>query len=124
MSELLKLSIEHPYYCSESNYYSNEASTKWETMSDFLDDMEKSDIDMNLVFRWDIKPNRDYDTDEILGGYYAEIFIIHQRKGIFHPCLIGEVTEKDVPRLKEYLSKHWDYLCELWQPLAELKEDV
>ena len=119
MSELKKLAVEHPYYCSESNYYRNEASTRWETMTELLDDMGESDVDMNLVFRWDIKPKRDYETDELTGGYYAEIFIIHQRKGIFHPCHIKSVTEADIPKLKEYLLKSWGTLNELWEPLSD-----
>ena len=118
MSELSKLAVEHPYYCSELNYYSNEATTNWDSMSDFLGDMENSDVDMNLVFRWDIHPNTDVETEEKTGGYYAEIFIIHQRKGVFHPCLIKNIVEADVPRLKEYLSKHWACLNALWIPLT------
>ena len=55
-NEMMGMAVEHPYYCSESNYYSNKPSMTWETMTEFLDEFEGTDIDMNLVFRWDIKP--------------------------------------------------------------------
>lgn len=116
--KLKDLAIEHPYYCSESNYYSNEAATKYNSMSDFIDDFKDADIDMNLVFRWDVHQNRDYDTDELINGYYAEVFMMHQRKGIFHPIYISEITEEEVQPFIEYLKPHLECLMKLWQPLT------
>ena len=45
------VSCEHPYYCSDGNYYSNEPNQRYETMTEFLDDFEDADINMNLVFK-------------------------------------------------------------------------
>lgn len=112
------LLVDHPYYCSESNYYSNEASTKWNTMTDYLDEFEDSDINMNMVFRWDVKQKRDMGTDELIDGYCAEIFMMHQRKGIFHPHWISNVTENEIERFEAYLKIHWEHIKELWVPIG------
>jgi len=98
----------HPYYCSDSNYYSNEASSNFESMTDFLDSFEDCDVDMNLVFRWDIRKNDDDDM------YYAEIFMMLQRKGIFKPIMIDSVLESEVERFEKYLMKHKKVLNMLW----------
>ena len=114
--------IDHPYYSSDSNWYSNEAGETWESMTDFLDEYEDADVDMNLVFRWDIHENTDDESDKPLGTYSAEIFIIHQRKGIYSPQRIESVKEDEIPRLKEYLAKHWAQMRKMWEPIS-LKEN-
>ncbi len=68
-SALDDLLAEHPYYCSESNYYSNDANAEWETMTDFLAEFDSADVDMNLVFRWDIRQRDKGNPDR----YYAEV---------------------------------------------------
>ena len=35
---LEKLAVDHPYYCSDSNFYSNEPNQRYETATEFLDD--------------------------------------------------------------------------------------
>ena len=120
---LAALLVDHPYYCSESNYYSNDAGATWETMTDFLAEFESGDVDMNLVFRWDIK-QRD---EENPGRYYAEVCMMQQRKGIFSPHHIKHINEEEAIRFKGYLEKHWETLKAMWQPLAanaKLRRDV
>lgn len=118
MTEIEKMAVKHDYYCSESNYYSREPSQKFETMTEFLDCMEDADIDMNLVFRWDIKNRSDDDEGIKVGRYYAEVFIIMQRKGIFKPCFISHVNEAEIPRFKAYLEKHWQTMLQIWTPVS------
>lgn len=112
--ELVKLAANHPYLCSDSNYYSNEAGAEWETMTDFLAKFENADEDMNLVFRWDIR-QRDEDNP---GRYYAEVFMMHQRKGIFSPHYIRHINEDEAIRFRAYLEKHWKVLRAMWEPLS------
>jgi len=114
-SELSALLAEHPYYCSESNYYSNEPSQTWETMSEFLDQFENADIDMNLVFRWDVRPR---DEENTAGRYRAEVFIMHQRKGIFSPHQIKHINEEEAKRFRKYVEKHWETLRKIWEPIS------
>lgn len=112
------LATEHPYYCSDSNYYSNDPSKTWETMTDFLAEFEEADIDMNLVFRWDVK-HHDEDNP---GRYYAEVFIIHQRKGLFAPHHIKNINEEESARFAKYLKRHWEVLQKIWIPICEIPD--
>lgn len=112
--KLKDLAVNHPYYCSDNNYYSREPENEWDTMTEFLDEFEDADIDMNLVFRWDI-----HAPDEGEKEYHGEIFIMHQRKGIFAPHRIKLVTENEVDRLVAFLQKHFDRLNEIWSPLRK-----
>ena len=108
------LLADHPYYCSESNYFSNEAGATWETMTDFLAEFEDADVDMNLVFRWDVH-QRD---EENPGRCWAEVFMMAQRKGIFAPHQIKHINEEEALRFRAYLEKHWQRLQEVWSPLS------
>lgn len=115
MSRLKELAAKHLYYCSESNYYSNEAAMYYSTMSDFLDEFEGADIDMNLCFRWDVHAP---DEDEDRHWYSASVFIMQQRKGKFVPVSIAEIVESDVERFEKYLHAHHDHLIDLWTPVS------
>lgn len=117
MSTLDKLAVDHPYYCSENNYYSNEASMRYETMTEFLDDFEGADEYLNLCFRWDIKPRGENGSK--YGRYRAEVFLMLQRKGIFKPVQIEHINEAEADRFKEYAQRHWALLRSMWEPISE-----
>ena len=57
----------HPYYCSHSNYFSNDCGFEYECWSDFYEEFADFDIDYNLVFRFDIYDTNDqgYDEEEL-----------------------------------------------------------
>lgn len=118
MSLLNQLAKSHPYYCSDSNYYSNEPREVFETMTDFLDDFENCDIDLNLCFRWDITQDVDDDENEI-GTYNADVFLILQRKGIFKPCHINSISESEAERFNNYINNHWLKIKSLWNPVSK-----
>lgn len=107
------LAIDHDYYCSESNFYSNDASLSYETFKEFLDEFEDADVDMNLVFRWDLKK---YDDSDISKGYYMEIYQMKQRKGIFTPIEIVKFEEDDIEGFVKYIKPHIDKLKNIWKP--------
>lgn len=110
--ELKDLSIDHDYYASDSNYYSNDARGHYNTWADFYEEFKDADIDMNLVYRWDITKR-----DES-GRYYMQVVIIAQRKGIYMPIHIDYVDEKDVPQIKEFMKPHFEKLLSIWNPLS------
>jgi hypothetical protein len=110
--ELKDLAIEHDYYASDSNYYSNDASGHYSTWADFYEEFKDADIDMNLVYRWDIT---EMDKSK---RYYMQVVIIAQRKGIYMPIHIDYVDEKDVPQIKEFMKPHFDKLLSIWNPLS------
>lgn len=71
---MLKQQTNHSYYCSDTNYYSDEASLEFDSVTEFLDGFEDADVDMNLCFRFDIG-ERNVDSDiEDYGKLYAEFF--------------------------------------------------
>lgn len=109
---LKELAIEHDYYASDSNYYSNDAGCKYDTWADFYEEFKDADIDMNLVYRWDIFER------EKSKRYYMQIYIIGQRKGIYMPIYINYIDEQDVPQIKEFLKPHFEKLISIWQPLS------
>ena len=109
---LKELAINHPYYASESNYYSKDASSSYQTMSEFISEFTDADIDMNLIYRWDVHKHDKVET------YWAEVFIIHQRKGIYSPVVIHHFAEDEVSAFVSLVSKHKEKLLELWKPIA------
>lgn len=119
MSRLQTLAAaNHPYYCSESNYYSNEAAERFATMTDFLDEFEGADIDLNLCFRWDVTEHMNDDDTAGIGLYGAEVFLMLQRKGIFKPCTIRSIEEHEAERFERYLRKHAEKVAEIWAPIT------
>ena len=117
MKTLKELSIEKPYYCATGNYFSNEVNGEFDTMTDFLAEFKDADIDMNYMFRFDIKPRDDENTET--GREYAEIFLMLQRKGIFKPCYVKHINEEEAIQFSEYAKKHWEYTQKLWSPLSK-----
>ena len=103
----------HQYYCSDNNYHSSEASARFNTVADFLDNFEETDIDLNLCFRFDIEKHDN-------GDLYAEFFLMLQRKGIFMPIhCVSYNPETESERLESYLKKHYAVMMNLWTPLSE-----
>lgn len=116
MKTIKELAIDHAYYCSTANYFSNEAGQKYNTWPEFYSDFHDADIDYNLIFRWDIKEHTT-DNDKGLGTYWMEIFFIQQRKGIFFPVVIHRVFDEDVETIVSLLKTHAEYLTTLWKPI-------
>lgn len=135
IKELHQASQNHPYYCSESNYYSNDPAMEFPDFPSFMAEFSDADVDMNLCFRWDLAsrdPNDNkndsgihYSEEEMEdikeqieehGHYYLNLFLIQQRKGIFKPIYIVNFEEKDIPEFIKYLEPHISKLKELWKP--------
>ena len=116
ITTIKQLAVKHDYYCSESNYFDSSRSDNYKTFKQFSDQWLNADIDMNLCFRWDVKQ---YEDEDVKGNltYSMEVFIMQQRKGIFYPIYIENVTDEDVPSILEYLKPHQEKLLSLWKPL-------
>src|SRR4051812_18834833 len=82
---------DHAYYCSESNYYApgnDQPYTAYKTWQAFAEAEAGSDLDYNLVFRWDWREGDDWGAGVYTGDdYYRNgkllIFFMGQRKGLF-----------------------------------------
>lgn len=108
--KLKDLAIDHDYYCHDNNYYSNDAALKYDTFSDFYEEFQDADVDMNLIFRWDLGKR---DNSE---RHYLQLFMINQRKGIFRPIYISLFDEKDIELFIKYLKPHIEKLKSIWKP--------
>jgi hypothetical protein len=123
------LMVDHPYYCSDNNYYSRDAAQSHEKWSDFYDEYKDADEDMNLIFRFDVKKWEE-DSDEHserpfkAGDLYVEIFMMQQRKGIFRPHMIYNIKESDFEEIKEILQRHYNRLQEMWRPFSNKGEKI
>ena len=92
----------HSYYCSSSNFRTTEYPLMFPCWDDFLSEFKDSDMDLNLVFRWDVWPKDDADGDDD-GTFTLEVFIIKQRKGEFMPCVVT-VRRDDEPSIVDFLN--------------------
>lgn len=116
--KLEDLAVKHSYYCSDSNWTERKAGGIYETMTEYLNEMESSDVDLNLCFRWDVL--KDYDDDgNHTGKYSAMVFIMQQRKGRFCPHYIRSITELETERFVLYIQKHAEMIKNIWKPIIK-----
>lgn len=115
---LKDLAVDHPYYANRSNFYSRDAQFNYDTWASFFEEWGDAEIDMNLVYRFDVYENGDEETSQKLGTYNMQITQIGQRKGIYKVMLIDLVTEDDVPAIVAYLRPYWEQMKQLWQPFS------
>jgi len=120
---LKQLSMDHDYYCNNSNYYSNEAALEYRTWEEFYNEFGQADVDMNLCFRWDVKEILIGEEETPTGRYCMYVYIMGQRKGKFVPVSIGSVLEENIPSITKYLGMHWEKLDSIWSPISP-KEDL
>jgi hypothetical protein len=112
------LDVEHSYYCSESNYHSNDMNGDFESWEEFLQEYGDADEDFNLLFRWDVLPR--YEDDELEDGQrILMLFFMQQRRGAFAPVTV-KVNESDEPGIIEYLKPKWEHMKQLWMPFPEM----
>jgi len=124
--------VEHPYYCTEGNFFSSQSNYKtiheFKSWADFLSEMGDADKDYNFMFRWDWDET-DGDTGESTytgDDYYRNgrlgMFFMHQRKG-FHSTSIVEVCRADEPAVIEYLRGYWQHMQAMWEPFSTAGKD-
>lgn len=122
----------HRYYCHNSNYYADNLET-FDTWAEFrdawLDDELRIDHDYNHCFRFDITPMVDFENDVVHGDRFSlYLYMMLQRKGIFVPIRIIDITDADMPEIERYLADCWDYMRGQWveldQPPSYLKGSI
>lgn len=117
----------HAYYCTEGQFFSTQERyrTIWEFKSwaDFATEMGKSDMDLNLLFRWDWSEEDDetgeqsYKGDDHYRNGRLSLFFMRQRKGYHSTCIV-EVCRADEPQVIAFLRPRLNYLKALWEPLT------
>lgn len=111
----------HAYYCNEGNYFSNDCGSEFNSLADYLSEMGDSDMDYNLLFRWDWKEENNEGGPTFTGDVNyrngkLKLFWMHQRKGryVYH---IVDVCRADEPAVIAFLNPRFEYLKSLWEPL-------
>lgn len=122
MSALHLWEVKHAYYCNEGNHYNNECGAHFKRWQDFLDEFGDSDMDYNLLFRWDWDERNDegnstYTGDDHYRNGVLKVFWMGQRKGLFYFSTV-EVCRADEPAVIEFLMPRMRHLFLLWEPLT------
>ncbi|RKT33641.1 hypothetical protein DEU34_2244 [Microbacterium sp. AG1240] len=133
---------DHPYYCSEGNYFKTGMHTVYESWVDFAQPSEGRsfndewnllydfDDDLNLLWRWDWKKadpenywRKPGDPNDETAQYVEdqkvdrlELFFMLQRKA-YNISVEVKVTEADEPAVREWLIKKASHMRLLWAPL-------
>lgn len=111
--------IDHPYYCNDGNYYSNDTVFLHDSWQDYLSefDLSHTDMDYNLVFRWDWKrPQGEDDWGQFMPDDALHLYHMAQRKGAFWVHIV-RVKESDEDSVREYLTAYAEHMKKIWEPL-------
>ena len=108
---------EHDYYCNEGNYSMNGAGHNFNTLDEFLDEWGDSDMDMNLVFRWDWNEDNGFNGDVNYRNGVLLVFVMGQRKGHYQWCEVS-VCRADEQKAINFLRPRMEHLIKLWEPLS------
>ena len=104
----------HPYYATEGNYFSNDCTVEFASWEEFKTDGSwDSDVDMNLVYRWDwtkANPEEGVDADTL------NIFFVGQRKAL-HRSEHITITDADEPEVRAWLIERARTIAAIWAPI-------
>lgn len=115
--------VDHAYYCNQGNYYASESvGEEYKSFSDFMASEGDSDMDMNLLFRWDWVEQDDDGKSTFKGDVNyrngeLRLFWMGQRKGLYRYSLI-EVCRADEGAVRNFLQPRMEHLLSLWAPLS------
>lgn len=120
--------VDHPYYCQETNYYHADSVVRFRNLAEFLEGFGDSDLDMNLIIRWDWREGEDWGFSDYNGddNYRNGGLFIHwmgQRKGLYHTSIV-EVCRADEPKVVAFLLPRFQNLMLTWEPFGEENPDV
>ena len=105
--------VKHDYYCQDANYFSNKTVAEFRSWQQFMSEFANTDMDYNLVFRWDWKDSSNPDFE--LKHDEMHIYFMGQRNGRFYTTIIS-IDKEDEPQVIEWLKPRFEHLVKLWQP--------
>jgi hypothetical protein len=117
--------VDHSYYCSDQSWNGGgESCFEFKSWQDFMAEMGDADMDYNLIFRWDWKEMDDdggstYKGDDNYRNGKLHLYQMQQRKGRF-VVMIVEVCRADEKAVRKYMEPRWNYLRDLWEPIAAM----
>jgi hypothetical protein len=104
---------EHPYACDQAFGHDHQ----YQSWQQFLDETVLDDVDLNLVFRFDVQGKEDEDGYSIAGQYQVCLYCMEQRRGRFVSYTI-DVSADDEAAVTEWLATRWRQMQELWTPFS------
>lgn len=119
MSETRLWEIDHPYCAMQGNYFSNDYHVEYASWAEFIEEQGGSDLDMNLVYRWDwqVPDPDDYEIPgETMRAETLDLFYVGQRKAL-HRSVSVEVQREDEPAIREWLTVRAEHMRRVWEPL-------
>lgn len=110
--------IDHPYYCSDQNFFRNDRHVHNDSWAEFMQGWGHSDPDMNLLFRWDWKSWRHHPDPDLRSDSPDELdlFFLLQRKGDFWAVSVA-VTDEDEAAVREWLTERARTITAIWEPI-------
>lgn len=127
--------VGHAYYCNEGNYYARgdqQPFAHYKSFAEFMAEEGDSDMDYNLLFRFDWSEECCDEEGEELPPFNGDVnyrngelklFWMGQRKGLYRWSII-EVCRADEPAVIEFLRPRLAHLMGLWAPLIDQPKDV
>lgn len=108
--------VDHPYYFNRPV----DDAPAFESWAEFMAEFGDSEMDYNLVFRWDWREGAVWDLGDYNGDdYYRHarliVGIIAQRKGHCYSHTI-KVCRADEPAIRAWLEPRFRYLLTMWEP--------
>lgn len=117
---------DHPYYANQGNYYSNECHFTADSWEDFLSEMGETDLDMNLLYRWDWeRPDPlNYEDGEEMPNESLRLFYVGQRKAYLYSYEVFNVTREQEPEIRSWLTVRAERMRQIWEPLLDSSKAV
>lgn len=114
----------HPYYATQGNYFSNDCHADYPSWAEFVEAEGDSDLDMNLVYRWDwtVPDPSDYDLDlgETIPPETLDLFYVGQRKAL-HRSVSVEIQREDESAVRDWLMVRAEHMRLVWAPLLDVQ---
>ncbi len=100
--------FDHPYYCQEGNFYARDCHQRYDSWTSFVSEEGDSDMDYNLLFRWDWITKGDKNE--------LRLYFQGQRKALCRSVYVS-VEKTNEPAIRKWLTERADHMRSIWSPL-------
>jgi hypothetical protein len=118
--------VDHPYYCTEGNFYKEGLADRFESWAAFTETLfYGGDHDRNLIFRWDWTSWRRHPDPSLRGDSPDELtlFFVLQRTAVLRSASIL-VADDDEPAVRAWLAGRARTLAAIWAPILVASPSV
>lgn len=101
----------HPFVIPDD--YAGNIKFKFEQFFVFYEAFKDANFDDNLIIHFEV--TRMVVDDKT----YYEVFIVHKTQGQYTPVMFEFIDDYDDDKMKELLTRHFEVLCRLWEPVSK-----